>query len=64
MGRSTVRDRRHVRWAFQMSRGGMTQSEISEVLGYPKTTIQNWIANGSRLVRKAMRALTNGGGWE
>lgn len=47
-----------------MKRGGMTYSEISELLGYPKTTIANWISNGSRLVREAMRRLTRGDGWE
>ena len=64
MAKSTARDRRHIRWAYQMRRGGMTYAEISELLGYPMTTISNWIANGKHLVNEAMRRLTRGEGWE
>jgi DNA-directed RNA polymerase specialized sigma24 family protein len=60
---SHIRDRKHLRYAYLMSRGGMTRDEIAEVLGYPKTTINTWIHNALRLVGEALQKLEETGGW-
>ncbi len=59
----TYRDPRHMRMAWQMSKGGMSRREIAEQLGYPETTINNWINRGNALYRDAVRKMGKEGSW-
>ena len=43
-----------------MSRGGMSHLDIANTLGYPITTVKNWIALGNRFNREAMEKLNSG----
>lgn len=53
----TERDREY---AWRMSRGGMSHKEIADMLGYPITTVRNWISLGNRFTREAMDRLNKG----
>lgn len=58
--RSAVRDPTDRVAAYQMRKGGMDHLEISRRLGYPISTIRNWISKGYRLERQMLEALSDG----